>query len=79
MRYFNEADWADAMKVLDAFKQKYPDAVLVPLKIPAPAGQSEVWLPRVQAPGRVLQRGRLGMESRRPRLPAPAPRQNLRL
>jgi hypothetical protein len=44
-----------------AFKQKYPDAVLVPLKIPAPAGQVDVWLPRVRAPGRVLQPGRLGV------------------
>ena len=38
------------MKVLDTVKQKYPDAVLLPLKIPAPLGQVEVWLPRVQPP-----------------------------
>ena len=48
VRYFNEADKANATKVLDTLKQKYPDAVLVPLKIPAPSGQVEVWLPRVQ-------------------------------
>ena len=48
VRYFNEADKQNAMKVLDTLKQKYPDAVLVPLKIPAPIGQVEVWLPRVQ-------------------------------
>ena len=50
VRYFNEADKANATKVLDTLKQKYPDAVLVPLKIPAPSGQVEVWLPRVQTP-----------------------------
>ena len=52
VRYFNEADKANAMKVLDTVKQKYPDATLVPLKIPAPSGQIEVWLPRVATPPR---------------------------
>jgi hypothetical protein len=52
VRYFNEADKASAMKVLDTVKQKYPEAVLVPLKIPAPSGQIEVWLPRVATPPR---------------------------
>jgi hypothetical protein len=50
VRYFNEADKERAMQVLETFKQKYPDAVLVPLKIRAPLGQLEVWLPRVKAP-----------------------------
>ena len=50
VRYFNEADKEHAMQVLETFKQKYPDAVLVPLKIRAPLGQLEVWLPRVKAP-----------------------------
>jgi len=48
VRYFNEADKERAMQVLETFKQKYPDAVLVPLKIRAPLGQLEVWLPRVK-------------------------------
>ena len=48
VRYFNEADKEHAMQVLETFKQKYPDAVLVPLKIRAPLGQLEVWLPRVK-------------------------------
>jgi hypothetical protein len=48
VRYFNEADKDRAMQVLETFKQKYPDAVLVPLKIRAPLGQLEVWLPRVK-------------------------------
>ena len=50
VRYFNEADKESATKVLETFRQKYPDATLVPLKIPAPAGQIEVWLPRVSEP-----------------------------
>ena len=50
VRYFNETDKASATKVLESFKQKYPDATLVLLKIPAPAGQIEVWLPRVREP-----------------------------
>jgi hypothetical protein len=53
VRYFNEADKAKATMVLESLKEKYPDAVLVPLKIKAPPGQLEVWLPRAGTDGNV--------------------------
>jgi hypothetical protein len=48
IRYFNEADKDKAKQLLDVFKKQYDNAVLVPLKVPAPQGQLEVWLPRAQ-------------------------------
>ena len=48
VRYFADGDKEKATAVLDTVKQQYPGAVLVPLKIHAPPGQLEVWLPRVK-------------------------------
>jgi len=46
VRYFNEGDKDRAATLADRLRQQYPDVKLVPLKIPAPKGQLEVWLPR---------------------------------
>jgi hypothetical protein len=48
VRYFNDADKAQAIEVLKKLQQQYPGATLVAMKIPAPRGQIEVWLPRVK-------------------------------
>jgi hypothetical protein len=48
VRYFNEADKARALEVLNKLKVEYPDAKLVPIKLPAPPGQLEVWFPRAR-------------------------------
>jgi len=48
VRYFSEADKPKAEHVLEQLKQQYPDAVLRPMKIQAPPGQMEVWLPRAK-------------------------------
>lgn len=46
VRYFHAEDESKAAQVLSTLKQDYPGAVLTPLRVPAPAGQLEVWLPR---------------------------------
>jgi hypothetical protein len=48
VRYFNDTDKSKATSVLESLQERYPSAKLVPMKIPAPAGQVEVWLPRVK-------------------------------
>lgn len=48
VRYFNDADKAKASELLKKLQQQYPDARLVSMKLPAPPGQLEVWLPRVK-------------------------------
>jgi hypothetical protein len=45
VRYFHAEDEAKAQEVLTSIQQEYPKAVLVPLRVPAPSGQLEVWLP----------------------------------
>jgi hypothetical protein len=47
VRYFNESDRTDADRVLAIFRESYPEAELVRLKMQAPRGQLEVWLPRI--------------------------------
>jgi hypothetical protein len=46
VRYFNAGDSTIAERVLERFKKIYPDAVAMPITLPAPQGQVEVWLPR---------------------------------
>ena len=48
VRYFRPEDKAKAEGVLATLKDRYPDAKLVPLRLPSPPGQVEVWLPRVE-------------------------------
>lgn len=50
VRYFNESDRDAANRALSILKDTYPDASIVRITLPAPAGQLEVWLPR--HPGR---------------------------
>jgi len=49
LRYFNEADRELANRVLELLKAQLPDITLLRMRLPAPAGQMEVWLPRVQS------------------------------
>jgi hypothetical protein len=46
VRYFREADRAAAEQALAVLNRTHPDAKLVLLRLPAPAGQLEVWLPK---------------------------------
>lgn len=46
VRYFRAEDEAKAEQVLKVLKAQYPEARLVALRLPAPEGQLEVWLPR---------------------------------
>lgn len=46
VRYFNAEDSTIAERVLAQFKKVFPDAIAVPVTLPAPRGQVEVWLPK---------------------------------
>jgi hypothetical protein len=46
VRYFNAEDSTLAERVLAQFKKVFPDAIAVPVTLPAPRGQVEVWLPK---------------------------------
>jgi hypothetical protein len=46
VRYFHDGDQAAAQRVLAQLQAVFPDARLIRLKLPAPPGQLEVWLPR---------------------------------
>ena len=48
VRYFNEADKPLAETALAQLQKQFPNAKLVRIALPAPTGQLEVWLPRVQ-------------------------------
>lgn len=48
VRYFRAEDESKAEEVLRTLKKEYPEAKLVALRVPAPAGQLEVWLPRTR-------------------------------
>jgi hypothetical protein len=46
VRYFNGADEAEAQRVFAVVKARFPDATLDRMRLSAPAGQMEVWIPR---------------------------------
>lgn len=46
VRYFNAADAALAETALGVLRQFYPNATATQVRLPSPAGQLEVWLPR---------------------------------
>jgi hypothetical protein len=50
VRYFNDTDEALAQRCVEILKKAYPNARVVRIGLPSPAGQLEVWLPKV-APG----------------------------
>lgn len=47
IRYFNDIDKPLALRALQELQKYFPDASLVKVELPAPAGQLEVWLPKV--------------------------------
>ena len=49
VRYFNDVDRNLANQVAENLKSKFPNIFVMKLKLPAPTGQLEVWLPRVGA------------------------------
>lgn len=48
VRYFNEADKPLAETALAQLQKQFPNAKLTRIALPAPTGQLEVWLPRIQ-------------------------------
>lgn len=46
VRFFNENDRELANKAAETLKSQFPDISVLKLKLPAPTGQLEVWLPR---------------------------------
>lgn len=48
VRYFNENDKVLANRALTDLQKLFPTAVLIRIGLPAPSGQIEIWLPRVQ-------------------------------
>jgi hypothetical protein len=49
VRFFNASDAELANRCLIIVQQRYPNARVVRIGLPAPAGQLEVWLPKVKA------------------------------
>jgi hypothetical protein len=47
VRYFNEADKDVADRALQEVRKTFPSATTVRVALPAPSGQLEVWLPRI--------------------------------
>ena len=48
VRFFNASDAELANRCLIIVQQRYPNARVVRIGLPAPAGQLEVWLPKVK-------------------------------
>ncbi len=51
IRYFNASDADIANRCADILRRDYPDARVVRIGLNSPAGQLEVWLPKIKAAG----------------------------